>query len=74
MHRRAVGARASATEPILDEWDDRAFSIPTSAPLLEKPKYQAAEYEWMQTGLEIAVQRLRVVRDHLRAEATPAPK
>lgn len=41
--------------------------------LLEKPKYQAAEYEWLARGIEIACMRLRVVRDHLRSTDPAAP-
>lgn len=41
--------------------------------LLDKPKYQAAEYEWLQRGVETSFMRLRVTRDRLRSAAPPAP-
>lgn len=47
--------------------------VEKAGPLLDKPKYQAAEYEWLQRGIETSFMRLRMTRDRIRSAQPPAP-
>ncbi len=51
---------------------DEGF-IGKATPLLDLPKYQAAEYEWLQRGVETAFMRVRMIRDRLRSPEPSAP-